>query len=89
MAKIDFSSTATAVIPDGIKDFGVGYFNPLIGDTPAETCGNISDVMQTLYEVFKGDELDLHGARNGLLLIMQTVWSAAQYTSNSNQEGAA
>lgn len=61
-----------------LNDFGLDYFNPLLGQTPAETCGNISDVMGFLHSVMASDA-DITETRQGLALIVQTVWSAAQY----------
>lgn len=83
------SLESTLVTKSTVEDLGAGYFNPLIGYTPTETCGNISDVMQTLFEVIKNEEIDFHGVRPGLLLIIRTVWAAAQHTGNSSLEGAA
>lgn len=59
-----------------LADFGPGYFNPLIGHDPAETCGNISEVVGLLHGLM---DTDITEIRQGVALIMSTVWSAAQY----------
>ena len=62
-----------------VSDFGANYFNPLIGDNAAETCGNISNAMQFLYEVMRSTDVARHEAQNGMALFIQTIWNAAQY----------
>ena len=64
------------------KEVSPDYLNPLIGADATETCANISNVMQTVYEFVKIEAVDFHDVQPGVLLILQTVWAAAQHTGN-------
>ena len=64
-----------------LAGFGPGYFNPLIGFNPAETCEKIADVMCFLHNIMDSHE-DFTEGQRGIALMVQTVWSAAQYEGN-------
>lgn len=62
-------------------DFGPGYFNPLLGQTVAETFDNLEGAMQFLHEILDGN-MSLGESRRGLALFVQTVWVACQYEAH-------
>lgn len=65
-----------------LADCGPGYFNPLIGSSPAETCEKLSDVLGFVYDLVgpKGGEFsDITDKQPGIALVLQTAWAAAQY----------
>lgn len=64
------------------RDYGAGYFNPLIGESVDDTCGNISRVMQMLWQMLESKDLDHCEAQAGMQLVVQTVWSAAQHETH-------
>jgi hypothetical protein len=61
-----------------VEDFNAGYFNPLIGNSPAETCRNIADVMQLVHSIVDGQKC-IAEIRPALALLVQVAWTAAQY----------
>jgi hypothetical protein len=67
------------------SEYGAGYLNPLLGGTPAQTCGKIADVMgflHTLLSPINGEVVDFVEVQSGMALMVLTVWSAAQYEGN-------
>lgn len=62
-----------------LADFdGPSIFNPLIGHSAAETCDRLQDALGFLTLLVDGEH-DLREGRDGLKLICQTMWAAAQY----------
>lgn len=62
---------------------GPNIFNPIIGDTPAETFENIAKVSSLLFDLVKEKQgLD---AQDGLALVLQSVWYAALYEGGRNR----
>ena len=58
-----------------VDEYGAGYLNSLIGNTPVETCKKIEAVMSFILE--KVDE-----GTNGcpvMSFLVQSVWTAVQY----------
>ena len=80
------ASTATdhrkALAHETVQEFGAGYLNPLVGDSAAETCGNVEAVVGFLHRVIDSPEC-IDEARPGIALILQTIWTAMQYEQNA------
>ena len=66
---------------------GVGYFNPYIGGSPAETCGRVADALGFLYGVLFTNDIDFEQSRHGLGLMVQTIWAATQFEGLAEQSG--
>lgn len=80
MTAVTFTATGLRDVRafETVAEYGAGYLNPLIGNSAAETCAKIENVMQFLHRtVDRGD--DLCEVQPALALIVQTIWSAVQY----------
>jgi|GEM_PF-3659841 len=70
-----------------LKDYGLGYFNPLLSttgftsDKPRHEAilDNIENVMQLIDGILKSDDLDLDECRHGLRHVIGMVWAATQH----------
>lgn len=75
-----------------VAEAGPTYLNPVLGLDEAETFRNINDVMGLVHEILgpKAD-ISLEEFSPGLRLLIQTVWTAAQYEAHrlSAKEGGA
>lgn len=73
------ANDARQIVADKIvDDFGIDYFNPLIGASAGQTCAKIEPLMEMLYEL--SDRNLISGDMNpGIKLIINTVWAAMQY----------
>ncbi len=82
----EFSSTDSRTIAahETVKDYGASYLNPLIGDSAAETCSRVENVIGFLHGLMESDD-DISQARPALALILQTVWSAVQYEGQASE----
>lgn len=62
-----------------LADFdGPSIFNPMIGRSAGDTCNRLQDALCFLTNLLDGEH-DLKEGRDGLALICQTMWAAAQY----------
>lgn len=61
-----------------VNDFGINYFNPLIGNSAGKTCANIEPIMEMLYGL-SNRNLISEDMNPGVKMIIQTVWAAMQY----------
>jgi hypothetical protein len=80
--EISRSQVAIVFAEKTCSDSGVTYFNPLIGHDAAETFSNISAVLGFVHDVMedRGGEIAENG--EGIRLLLQTAWTAAQYSGN-------
>ena len=62
---------------------GVGYFNPFIGGSAAETCERLNDGFGVLdYLLNQGVSEDI---QPGLALLSQTMWAAARFEGEAGE----
>lgn len=59
------------------ESYGVKYFNPFIGNSAADTCGNLNEGFTFLHYLLGRDVSD--DIQPCLSLLVQTMWSAAQF----------
>lgn len=72
-----------------LADFeGPNIFNPMIGDTPAETFDNLEQTLSLLHDLIKQDFEPACG-KGGMALLAQTAWAAAQYEAFRTKEAGA
>lgn len=63
-----------------VEGFGPGYFNSLIGDSPAQTCKKVEAVMPFLMHVTDNGEAGLAVDLQPVMsFLVQSVWTAVQY----------
>ena len=67
---------------------GPGIFNPLIGDTPSETFGNLEQVLGLLHNLLEQD-FQAENGMGGIVLLTQSAWAAAQYEAFRVKEAEA
>ncbi len=74
-----------------LMECGIGYFNPLIGETPDETFSNIRDVMNLVGEVLDPKyDVDLYSVQHGLKRLSDMVYFTADYAAKrASAEGGA
>jgi len=57
---------------------GVDFFNPIIGESSADTLRNLNDAIETLHFQLKEGELS-EKYRGSLVLCVRAIWSAVQF----------
>ncbi|WP_396190372.1 hypothetical protein [Flavobacterium sp.] len=98
MAEMDFTEDLT--MKPGpydyrkLKEYGLGYFNPLLSTTcfasnkPRHEAilDNVESVMQLIDGILKSDDIDLEGCRGGLRHVIGMVWAATQHEAWRSEE---
>jgi hypothetical protein len=71
----------TARALESVQASGPDALNPLLGNSPAQTCANLNEVIGLLHSLITSDR-ELTEIQPGMALILQTVWAAVQFEAD-------